>query len=256
MSSRESSTASQDEANLRVLTYNIHKGIGGLDRRYRLERIAKVISGQSPDIVLLQEVDDGVPRSNRQFQAELLAERLEMKHWAYQRNVQLTRGYYGNAILSRMPIVDEEDIDLTIPLKKRRGCLVAHCRMAIDSHQRTLLIANLHLGLAGFERKMQLNRILQCETLQHTRKSTPAIIGGDFNDVWSSLGRKIMKPAGFLPVSRDIKTFPAAMPVRPLDNLFYRGDLELDHAFACRSRVAKTASDHLPLVAEFRVRSH
>lgn len=243
------------ETKLRVLTYNIHKGIGGVDRRYRPDRIVEVISTQAPDIVLLQEVDQDVPRSNGHFQAPMLAERLGMKYWIYQRNVRLTRGCYGNAILSQLPIVDEEDIDLTMPLKKPRGCLVAHCRMAIGSHLRTVLVANLHLGLSGFERKYQLNRLLRSQTIQRVRKATPVIIAGDFNDLWCSLGRKIMMPAGYLPVSQNTKTFPAAMPVRALDNIYFGGDLDLEHAFACHSGVAKVASDHLPLVAEFRVRA-
>jgi endonuclease/exonuclease/phosphatase family metal-dependent hydrolase len=40
------------------------------------------------------------------------------------------------------------------------------------------------------------------------------------------------------------------LPVRPLDALFLRGDLRLRHCHACTSRLARQASDHLPLVAE------
>ena len=255
MSDRKSAIDGACEGKLRILTYNIHKGIGGLDRRYRLERIVEVISKQDPDILLLQEVDEGVPRSSGDFQAEMLAERLGIKYWAYQRNVQLTRGCYGNAILSRLPIVYDEDIDLTIPLKKRRRCLVAQCRMSIGSQQRTILVANLHLGLAGFERKIQLNRLLGSAIFQKSHMDTPVIIGGDFNDIWRSLGRKIMQPAGYSPVGQDIKTFPAARPMRALDNIYYRGEIDLDHAFACRSQTSKAASDHLPLVADLRIRT-
>ena len=64
----------------RLLTYNIHKGIGGVDRRYRPERIVETIGHYEPDIVFLQEVDDGVPRSRRDRQVDLLAEALELPH--------------------------------------------------------------------------------------------------------------------------------------------------------------------------------
>ena len=57
----------------RLMTYNIHKGIGGVDRRYRPDRIIETIAHCSPDIVLLQEVDDGVPRSRYHKQVDLLA---------------------------------------------------------------------------------------------------------------------------------------------------------------------------------------
>ena len=49
---------------VRILSYNIHKGIGGRDRRYRLERIIEVIEEQNPDLICLQEVDRNVRRSH------------------------------------------------------------------------------------------------------------------------------------------------------------------------------------------------
>ena len=57
----------------RLLTYNIHKGIGGVDRRYCPERIVETIEHYAPDIALLQEVDDGVPRSEHHHQVEMMA---------------------------------------------------------------------------------------------------------------------------------------------------------------------------------------
>ena len=244
---------SQDAILFRVVTYNIHKGIGGLDRRYRPARITEAITEQDPDIVLMQEVDEGVPRSNSDCQVEMFAAALDMKYTAYQRNVQLKRGYYGNAILSRFPLADIRHIDLSIPFKKRRRAILAHCRLMIGGHQRTLVIANLHLGLAEFERILQLNKMVTHDLIAHTHSRTPMIIGGDYNDVWNSLGKRVMQPSGFEAVGQRIQTFPAAMPARPLDHMYFRGDLRLDHAFAGRSKVARVASDHLPLVADFWV---
>ena len=57
----------------RILSYNIHKGIGGVDRRYCPERIVETIEHYSPDIALLQEVDEGVPRSESHCQVEMMA---------------------------------------------------------------------------------------------------------------------------------------------------------------------------------------
>lgn len=245
-------TAAGDET-FRIVTYNIHKAIGGLDRRYRPQRIVETLSRHEPDIVFLQEVDDGVPRSNGDCQIDLFAEALELKYSAFRRNVSLRHGHYGNAILSRFPLADVRNINLTIPLKKRRRAIMAHCKLTLNGHQRTMLVVNLHLGLAGFERRLQLNKVLQSDTVLHTRRHTPMIIGGDFNDLWKTLGKRMMQPAGFASAGNDIRTFPAAMPARALDHIYYRGDLELDHAFACRTKVAKAASDHLPLVADFRV---
>lgn len=239
---------------IRIVTYNIHKGIGGIDRRYRPERIIETISQYQPDIVLMQEVDDQVPRSRFHCQVELLADALGLSHQAFQRNVRLKQGHYGNAILSRFPLHDVQSVDLTIPMKKRRQALLAHCRIHIEGHhQRTVLLANVHLGLAEMERKIQLRRLLNTEVVRHTRHQTPVIIAGDYNDVWGGLGRRIMVPAGFAAAGRTIRTFPAVYPVRALDRVFFRGDLSLDHVFASRVKVARQASDHLPLIADFRL---
>ena len=236
---------------LRVVTYNIHKGIGGVDRRYRIERIVQTLKHLSPDLVCLQEVDQGVPRSRHDEQAQLLGEALNFPHVAFQKNVRLRRGGYGNAILSRFPLDELGHVDLTIPLKKRRRALVARCQINTGGHRRTVWIASLHLGLAGFERVMQLRRLLGHPTLDRLHGRSSIILGGDYNDVWGSLGRQVMAPAGFHSVSEGTRTYPAIMPLRPLDRIFYRGPLRLHHAFAGHSRNARHASDHLPLVADF-----
>ncbi len=237
----------------RLLTYNIHKGIGGVDRRYRLERIIEVLHHCNPDIAFLQEVDEGVPRSKHDCQVTLLAEALGFRYHAYQRNVRLKHGGYGNAILSRFPLADVENIDLSIRFKKRRRALVAHCRIQQDAHRRTLLLANVHLGLSAIERQMQLRRLLKSPAIARAAKTTPVAIAGDYNDVWGRLGQGILKPYGYTSVAGNIRTFPAAMPLRPLDRIYTRNLSLTHHAFASRTRIARQASDHLPLVVDMEI---
>ncbi len=235
----------------RVVTYNIHKGIGGVDRRYQLDRIVETLSHLEADIVCLQEVDDGVPRSHHDQQAKMLSEALALPHMAFQRNVKLKQGFYGNAILSRFPLRDVTHVDLTVPLKKRRRALLAKCRVNLDHHRHTLLISSLHLGLAGIERRIQLRRLLHHSLIEHTTSLSSVVLCGDYNDVWGTLGKRVMVPAGYHSVSRSTRTFPAVVPLRSLDRIFYRGPLRSLHAFAGHTKIARQASDHLPLVADF-----
>lgn len=239
--------------NFRLVTYNIHKGIGGIDRRYRPERVVEAIAHAEPDLVLLQEVDDGVPRSRHDRQVDLVGEALGMPHRAYQSNVRLKQGGYGNAILSRFPLEDVRDIELTIPFKKRRRALAAHLRLRHGEHSRTLLVLNCHLGLAEFERRIQLRRLLDSDVVRHTHPQTAVVAAGDMNDVWGGLGKATFEPAGFQSATGPIKTFPAFYPVRPLDRVYFRGRLRLCQAYVSRTAVARRASDHLPLVAEFEL---
>lgn len=238
---------------LKLLTYNIHKGIGGIDRRYRLDRIAEVISHYDPDIALLQEVDDGVPRSRGDRQVDLLASELGFEHSLYQPNVKLRRGAYGNAILSRFPSRESVDLELTVGPKKRRRAQIARFQLTDQGHSRTLVVANLHLGLAGFERRIQLLRLLKEQSIVGLSSATPCVIGGDFNDVWGAIGGRFMAPAGFLSAAKNQRTFPARAPLRSLDGIYYRGDCLVQSAFAGRLDAARHASDHLPLFAEFVV---
>ena len=241
---------------LRLLSYNIHKGIGGVDRRYDLDRVIETILHYQPDLALLQEVDDGVPRSRCERQVDVLAEATGLPHRAFQHNVRLKEGHYGNAVLSRYPLAEACDFDLTVPLKKRRRALAVRCTLPRGDGRdgtQSVFVVNLHLGLAGYERKRQLRRLLGCELVTRHHAETPMIVGGDFNDVWGQLGRSTMLPAGFRLASGAARTFPAAAPLRGLDRIYVRGRIEPIGAFAGRTTTARRASDHLPLVVDFDI---
>lgn len=239
-------------AALRLVTYNIHKGIGGVDRKYRPERIVEVLRRCRADVLLLQEVDEGVPRSRRDRQVDLLGDALGFDHRAYFPNVPLKRGHYGNAVLSRFLLDHQENVDLTRPFKKRRGAL--HCRFTVPGPRgRTRIwLYNVHLGLAELERRAQLRRLLDWHGHHRVHPSTVVVIGGDLNDVWRKLGPAVLERNGFSGIVRRPRTFPAVHPLRPLDAFFVRGPTEISGFHRPHDRLAREASDHLPLVLTLR----
>src|SRR6266481_8454327 len=87
---------------LRVMTYNIHVGVG-MDKKLNLQRIADVINGQHPDLIGLQEVDRGVKRTEGRDEITELA-KLTAMNYAFAHNLDYQGGQYGVAILSRFPI--------------------------------------------------------------------------------------------------------------------------------------------------------
>lgn len=241
---------------VRVVTWNIHKGIGGIDRRYRLERVAGVLRALDADLALLQEVADDLPRSGFHDQAEMLSVELRMPHFAFHPEHRFDIGGYGNAILSRWPLFDVHHVDLTIGTRKKRGVLQARARVRLERVSRTVVIHNLHLGLVGSERALQLTRFLGSEPFRRLHARTPVVVGGDLNDVWASLGPRFFEPEGFRRAGPVVNTFPAALPVRPLDALFLRGDLHPTRvAHVVRTELTRGASDHLPLVADLSLRA-
>ncbi len=105
---------------MRVLSYNIHKGIGGRDRRYSLERILHVIEEENPDLLCLQEVDRNVKRSSFHNQPEQLAQELNATASFFQFNHKVREGGYGNLVLSRWPIGSKHQISLRLSCARSR----------------------------------------------------------------------------------------------------------------------------------------
>src|ERR1700731_1570832 len=88
---------------LRVLTSNIHHG-EGTDGRFDLSRLARVMKSVQPDVIALQEVDQGTERSGGVDQlAEL--ERLTNMHAEFGKAMDYSGGGYGVAVLSRWPLL-------------------------------------------------------------------------------------------------------------------------------------------------------
>jgi endonuclease/exonuclease/phosphatase family metal-dependent hydrolase len=114
-----------------------------------------------------------------------------------------------------------------------------------------LVVQNVHLGLAGGERGQQLGRFIASHPFRRLHKATPLIIGGDLNDLWGTLGPKFLIPEGFERAGLARSTFPSVLPLRALDGLFFRGALTFMGCQVARSTLARLASDHLPIYADF-----
>ena len=245
----------------RVLTYNIHRCIG-VDRRFRPQRVVEILDHHDADVVLLQEVDEGVPRSRELDLAVELAQSAGYPHFAVGHNVQVRRGgRYGNCTLSRYPIARERNIDLTIGRRKRRGC--QHTTLLLPAskevgEERRLEVFNLHLGLSAREREKQVGLLVRSDELAALDPHSPCLVGGDFND-WRSLLRPIFTEVFDFESATDLKsrwnavmrTYPSFAPRGGLDRVYYRGGLDLEAARTCRLKLSQVTSDHLPVVCEF-----
>lgn len=244
----------------RLLTYNIHRAIG-TDRRFSPTRIADVIRHYDPDIALLQEVDRGVPRSDKLDLAATLANHLKYPHRAVGMNVYLKQGRYGNATLSRYPISRQRNHDLTIGWWRRRGAQHARIHLALEGTEFPVDVFNTHLGLSATERATQAARLLNTPDLTTLPPDQPCIIAGDMNDWRGVLHRWRFAPAGFHNAAykpgaaRPLRTWPSFAPTGALDRIYYRGRLQLIRCFKSRLHLARVASDHLPLIADFVARA-
>ncbi|MBU0730460.1 MAG: endonuclease/exonuclease/phosphatase family protein [Proteobacteria bacterium] len=246
----------------RILSYNMHRAIG-LDRRFRPERIASILAHHDADIILLQEVDVGVPRSRMLDLAREMADRLEFSHVAVGLNVKLRKGMYGNATLSRFPILQERNIDLTIGALKARGCLFTNLELPGDVTGEMplgLAVFNLHLGLSARERTQQLGRLVRSAEFSRLSSQDLCLVAGDFND-WRTLLTPILTEFyGFtcatdhgIVTRKPLLTYPSFAPAGGLDKIFCRGRINVLNSRRCRLMTSKVASDHLPVLVDFQV---
>ncbi|QDT96168.1 endonuclease/exonuclease/phosphatase family protein [Gimesia aquarii] len=239
---------------MRLLSYNIHKGIGGRDRRYRLERVLSVIESENPDIICLHEVDRNVKRSRFNNQPKIFAEYFNMTESLFQLNVKLKTGGYGNLILSRWPFISQHQISLTMKRRKSRGAQIA----IVDSPEGAFQLVNFHLGLAEKERHWQINHLLT-HRLFEEGNGYPTVVVGDTNDWRNTLAKAQLSQHDFQEVTHPpskFRSFPAYMPVGTLDKAFIRGEIGVRNVKLTRSKLSREASDHLPLVVDFHLNHH
>lgn len=244
---------------IRLLSYNIHRAIG-VDRQFRPDRIVEVLRRHDADIALLQEVDRYVPRSGLLDLASHLSRELNYQYRAVGMNVYMKRGKYGNATLSRFPIGRQRNIDLTVGSAKRRGAQHTRLHIHAGGHVYDLDVFNVHLSLTARLRRIQVQHLLSTPDLAQLDGAAPVVVAGDTNDWQGELKRKFFTPAGFACATNRgpasgwaLRTYPSFAPNVGLDKIFYRGAIELLSVQRSRLEIARIASDHLPVIAEFQL---
>jgi endonuclease/exonuclease/phosphatase family metal-dependent hydrolase len=237
-----------DSADLRVVTYNVHR-CRGMDRRTKPARIAQVLAGIEADVIALQEVIG--PGLTGQGHAEELGALLGMG-WVMAPARELRRHQFGNVVLSRFPIRDHSRFDLSWKTCEARNAQ----RVAVDlGHGRVLQVYNAHLGTALLERRYQAPRL--AAWVDEPRLRDPKILVGDFNEWGRGLVADVLahrlESVDLFPFLKRRRTYPGFFPVLHLDHIYYSGPVEVRHVHLHRTRLTLVASDHLPLVADLRV---
>ena len=235
---------------LRIATYNIHKCVG-MDRRYSPERIVDVLREVDADVVALQEVVAHSGSRSRDHQAEFIAAKLGMEYRMGE-NRKINGGEYGNVTLSRLPIREHHNHDITVSNFEPRGCL--HSNIVVNGGD-PLHFINVHMGTSYFERRRQVHKMLAGHVIGHPGLVGRRIVAGDFNEWINGMTTRLFK-SNFNSIDAKThlgrrRTFPGILPVVHLDNVYFDDAFKLKSARLHRSKKALVASDHLPIVAEF-----
>jgi endonuclease/exonuclease/phosphatase family metal-dependent hydrolase len=235
---------------LSLLTWNIH-GCVGADRRFDLSRVARVLRELSPEVAALQEVGEVHGRIPALDQARAIAEQTGTR-LAFMANVFKGRRRYGNAILSRLPILREVHYDLSVGRREPRGCLRADLALPGSG---ALHVFNLHLGLGMLERRRQA-MLLGADILRDAALAHPMAVVGDFNRWFPGPVRALLRRAlddCAARLSQVEPTYPARLPLFRLDRVLAGPGLTPLSICVIDGGEARAASDHLPLCVRLSV---
>lgn len=236
----------------RILTLNIHKGFAMGPRRLILSHIRDHLRASKADLVFLQEVvgdNKKHEKSQRHWPAETQLEYLADTVWthhAYGKNAIYQHGHHGNAILSEQPFLSWDNIDVSFMNFSQRGFL--HGVIGDDVH-----LICIHMGLFEKERHLQTLRLVE-----HIKREIPAesplIIAGDFNDWRRTTHRMITKSldleeAHVTIAGRCAATFPAFLPMLPMDRIYLRG-FDVHNCEVLSGHHWREFSDHCALVTD------
>ncbi|MDZ4779243.1 MAG: endonuclease/exonuclease/phosphatase family protein [Planctomycetia bacterium] len=238
---------------LRVMTYNVHS-CRGADGQLSPERIAQVIEASGADVAALQELDVRRRSSAHVDQAQRIAELLGWQAYFHPAR-KWSDEEYGDAILSRFPIRLEYAAALPGAEWEDRQEPRGAIWVELDVDGVAVQIVNTHLGLTRRERTLQIQTLLGADWLGNERCREPLIFCGDLNalprsTVYRSLSGSL-QDVQRARNGRRFATFPSRLPLLSLDHIFTRG-LEVLSVESPRNRLARRASDHLPLLAELR----
>ena len=241
---------------LRVLTYNMHKGLSALNQRLTVHALGRSLAALNLDVICLQEVQGAHSRRSRQHlswpelpQADYLARELAY-YSVYGQHAMHRFGHHGNAILSRLPLQRSSARDLTLHRFEQRG--LVHAVLQAPGWGVPLHVLCLHLNLWHRHRQYQLQRVADY-LRQQVPLDEPVLLAGDFND-WRQSLSAVLEAQGFHEAYHArhgtlALTFPARLPFLALDRMYVRG-LKVSQATVLAGPPWPHLSDHLPLLVE------
>ena len=224
--------------NIRVLTWNVHGGLG-LDGVRDFSRIVDYIAAIDADIVALQEVD-GRNRAGRSQPMDIIRDRLGHEGITAS-TITAPDGDYGHLLLCRWPLVEAVTHDLSMSAFEPRCAVSATAKTPAGD----LRVVATHLGLRVGERSRQIRAL--CAALGNDR---PTVLMGDFNGWVRYWSAQVLLEQEFAEFTK-LRTYPARVPLLALDRIFCRPAGMLVSAKVFKSE--PLFSDHLPLGATLQL---
>lgn len=242
---------------MKIMTYNICSCHDYLEERtnnnkiIKIEGVSNVIKKYSPDIVGLNEVrDEGDNNPDFQAQARIIAKNIGYKYYYFAEAINpVGKGPYGNAIISKYPIISAENIKIPDPIEKKYNdyyesrCLI---KAKIDVNGKIITVLDSHFGLNPDEHKNCVDTVIK------NIENYACILMGDFNmrpdnEILAPI-QKVMTDTANIE-KNIIFTFPSEKPFAKIDYIFVTKDITTISA----ESPSETQSDHNPYICTIKL---
>ena len=230
----------------RIVTYNIHSGIGR-DKKQDYKRIGQFLASSGADVVLLQEMDTRPPeRDTAQDVRDVCAE--NTFKLIPSPAIREADGWYGNAILTRFDVLSNDTVDVSQSGRQPRNVQIVE----LKTEKTPLTVVNTHKGLKKLERRSQFSLLHEHLSQRLKEKQTPLVLAGDFNE-WQFFSKAFKGLNSLLFQQKVGATFPSHFPVFSLDRVWVTDDIKVKACRKLKNAKTRVYSDHLPVLIDIEL---
>ena len=230
---------------IKFMSYNTQHCLNFITREIDFDIIADTIKKCEADIIGLQEIRDEGQDADYQPQAKIIAEKLGYHYYYFAEAIRFGGvNPYGNAIISRYPIISAETIMIPDPeIKKYDGYYETRCLLKATIDVRNgLNVLVSHFGLNPDEQENAVETVVSNMPKEH------CVLMGDFNmepdnQILNPIMQGLQDTAKFFSTYK--LSFPSDTPKVKIDYIFVSKDLKVEYADIPEI----ISSDHRPHVA-------
>ena len=230
----------------RIVTYNIHSGIGR-DKKHDYKRIGQFLANSGADVVLLQEMDTRPSERNTAQDVKDICAENTFK-LIPSPAIRESDGWYGNAILTRFDVLAHDTLDVSQNGRQPRNVQIVE----LKTEKTPLTVVNTHKGLKKLERRSQFSLLHEHLSSRMKEKQIPLVLAGDFNE-WQFFSKAFKALNDLLLQQKVGATFPSHFPVFALDRVWVSDDIKVKACRKLKNAKTRILSDHLPVLVDIEL---
>lgn len=228
------------------MSYNIHSGVG-CDNIQSYQRIGAFFKQHHVDIALLQEMDTRAPERNTAQDIKNICAN-HFSQLVASPALTEPHGWYGNALLTRFPVLDQQTFDVSQPGVQPRNIQ----KVELQTPHGPLCLINTHKGLKKKERQAQFALLAQYIDDYQYLNHMPLVLAGDFNE-WQFFTQAFFKLNKSLKQQKLVASFPTVLPLFSLDRVWTNPLVKVINCQVLKTAETRYYSDHYPILIDIEI---